>query len=47
MSQLLERIRRDIQDDTYYSQNFANDGESFLAWYLRNIYLKSARNSEC
>jgi len=39
VSQLLERIRRDIQDDTYYSQNFANDGESFLAWYLRNIYL--------
>jgi hypothetical protein len=41
MSQLLDRIRRDIQDDTYYGQNFANDGERFLAWYLRNIYLRT------
>ena len=35
MGQIYERIKQDIQQDTYYSQNFANDGERFLAWYLR------------
>ena len=38
---MYERIKQDIQQDTYYSQNFANDGERFLAWYLRNIYLRT------
>lgn len=41
MSELYERIKQDIQTDTYYQQNFANDGERFLAWYLRNIYLRT------
>ena len=41
MSQLYERIKQDIQNDTYYGQNFANDGERFLAWYLRNIYSRT------
>jgi len=41
MSQLYERIQQDIQQDLYYGQNFANDGERFLAWYLRNIYLRT------
>ena len=47
MDYLLERIKRDIREDNYYEQNFANDGERFLAWYLRNIYLRTpvqARN---
>jgi len=38
MSELLERIHRDIRADSYYAQNFANDGQRFLAWYLRNGY---------
>ncbi len=41
MSELLDRIRRDIREDSYYAQNFANDGERFLAWYLRNVYLRT------
>jgi hypothetical protein len=41
MSQLLERIKRDIEQDVFYRQNFANDGERFVAWYLRNVYLRT------
>src|SRR5262245_37694127 len=37
-SPLPDRIRRDIGGDPYYAQNFANDGERFLAWYLRNVH---------
>ena len=37
MSELINRIQLDIQQDTYYQQNFANDGTRFLAWYLRNV----------
>jgi hypothetical protein len=42
MSEIYDRIKQDIQQDVYYSQNFANAGERFLAWYLRNIYLRTA-----
>lgn len=38
---ILERINREITQDNFYTQNFANSGERFLAWYLRNIYLRS------
>jgi AIPR protein len=41
MSELLDRIRRDIKKDTYYAQNFANDGQRFLAWYLREVYQRT------
>lgn len=41
MHELLNRIKRDIEADNYYSQNFSNDGERFLAWYLRNVYLRT------
>ena len=42
MSDLINRIRADIDKDPYYKDNFANDGERFLAWYLRNIYQRTA-----
>ena len=42
MSDLILRIRADIDKDQYYKDNFANDGERFLAWYLRNIYQRTA-----
>ena len=42
MSELLERIRSDLKSDAYYSQNFPNEGQQFLAWYLRNCYLRTA-----
>jgi hypothetical protein len=32
MSALIERIRTDLKADPYYQQNFANEGERFLAW---------------
>lgn len=42
MSELITRIQADIDKDPYYKDNFANDGERFLAWYLRNIYQRTA-----
>jgi len=33
------RIKADITQD-YYQQNFSNDGQRFVAWYLRNIHLR-------
>jgi hypothetical protein len=41
VSELTDRIRRDILQDNYYHQNFPNDGQRFLAWYLRNVYLRT------
>jgi hypothetical protein len=41
VSELTERIRDDILQDNYYQQNFPNDGQRFLAWYLRNVYLRT------
>ena len=33
------QITNDINQD-YYQQNFPNDGQRFVAWYLRNIHLR-------
>lgn len=33
------QITNDIAQD-YYQQNFTNDGQRFVAWYLRNIHLR-------
>lgn len=41
MLSLLDRIRSDIVEDKYYQQNFSNDGQRFLAWYLRNCYSRT------
>jgi hypothetical protein len=38
---LLTAIERDIGSQPYYQQNFANDGQRFLAWYLRNVLLRT------
>jgi hypothetical protein len=40
MPSLLDRIRIDLADK-YYQQNFTNDGQRFLAWYLRNCYCRT------
>lgn len=37
--EMYEKIRREIGQD-YYQQNFPNDGQRFIAWYLRNVYLR-------
>jgi len=36
---MYKQITTDIAQD-YYQQNFANDGQRFVAWYLRNIHLR-------
>lgn len=38
MTAILDQINRDISEDSYDVQNFANTGERFLAWYLRNMF---------
>lgn len=38
------RIKTDITQD-YYQQNFSNDGQRFVAWYLRNIHLRDPNQS--
>lgn len=35
-----DRIRREIEADPYYKQNFSNDGQRFVAWYLRRVLLR-------
>ena len=35
---ILEKIQTEIKQD-YYQQYFPNDGQRFVAWYLRNIHL--------
>lgn len=36
---MYSQIVNDIAQD-YYQQNFSNDGQRFVAWYLRNIHLR-------
>lgn len=38
-SELLDQLRHEIQVDPYYTQNYANDGQRFVAWYLRRVML--------
>ncbi len=41
------RISHDIQQD-YYKTNFSNDGQRFVAWYLRNIHgLDTVQAKDC
>lgn len=37
---MLDLIKREIADDPYYQQNFDNDGQRFVAWYLRRVLLR-------
>lgn len=34
---MYEAIQQDIQQD-FYQQKFQNDGQRFIAWYLKNVY---------
>lgn len=38
---MLEQIKQEIGKDLFYQQNFSNDGQRFLAWYLRRVLLLS------
>ncbi len=47
MTSIYTKIAKDITGD-YYQKNFANDGQRFVVWYLRNIYnLSPAEALEC
>lgn len=37
---LLDQIKREIKDNPYFQQNFSNDGQRFVAWYLRRVMLR-------
>lgn len=44
---IYDRIKHDIAQE-YYTVNYPNDGQRFVAWYLRNIYgLDTAEAKSC
>ena len=45
MTSIVERIQNEILQD-YYQQQFSNDGQRFVAWYMRNIHLLDQRQTK-
>jgi hypothetical protein len=43
--EIYEKIKEEIKQ-AYYQQNFDNDGQRFIAWYLRNIHLKDPNQTK-
>ena len=41
---MFEKIKNDITQ-SYYQQNFPNDGQRFVAWYVRNIHGQDANQT--
>lgn len=37
---MLKQILQEVSNDPYYQQNFPNDGQRFVAWYLRRVLLR-------
>jgi hypothetical protein len=42
---MYQKIKEEISQD-YYQQNFPNDGQRFVAWYLRNIHLQDTNETK-
>jgi len=42
---MYDKIKDEIRQ-TYYVQNFPNDGQRFVAWYLRNIHLRDMNETK-
>jgi hypothetical protein len=42
---MYEKIKEEIKQD-YYTQNFPNEGQRFVAWYLRNIHLRDMNQTK-
>ncbi len=42
---MYKRIKEEIKQD-YYQQNFPNDGQRFVAWYLKNIHLRNMNKTK-
>lgn len=45
MEDIIVKIQTDIKDK-YYQDNYPNDGQRFIAWYLRNIHLLDQRQAK-
>jgi hypothetical protein len=45
MNTMYDQIKAEIKHD-YYVQNYANDGQRFVAWYLRNIHRCDANEAK-
>jgi AIPR protein len=39
-TELMAQIQHEISTDPYYAQNFSNDGQRFVGWYLRRVLLR-------
>ncbi len=39
---MLALIKNEIESDPYYRNNFPNDGQRFVAWYLRRVLLRDS-----
>lgn len=37
---MLQQILQEIASDPFYQANFSNDGQRFVAWYLRRVLLR-------
>src|SRR5881628_1846031 len=42
---MFAKINEEIKQD-YYVQHFPNDGQRFVAWYLRNIHLRDMNETK-
>ena len=42
---MFDKIKDEIGQD-YYRQNFPNDGQRFVAWYLRNVHLRDQNEAK-
>lgn len=42
---MYQRIKEEISQE-YYQQNFPNDGQRFVAWYLRNVHLQDTNETK-
>jgi len=37
---MLQHILQEVASDPFYQANFPNDGQRFVAWYLRQVLLR-------
>lgn len=42
---MFDKIKEEIKQD-YYTQNFPNDGQRFVVWYLRNVHLRDQNEAK-
>src|SRR5882762_4138235 len=42
---MFDKIKEEIKQD-YYVQNFSNNGQRFVAWYLRNVHLRDKNEAK-